>query len=235
MKKYKTILCISDLHFPYAHKDSLRFLAAIKKKYRPDKVVCLGDELDYHSLSFHDSDPDLDSAGKELARGLAHMQGLISLFPECDVLESNHGSMVYRKAMHHGMPRHLLKSYKEVLDAPKEWKWHPILTLKMSNGNKVTFAHGRRKNVIAEAQCRGHSFVQGHHHSQADVRFYSIRHKVHFGMTVGCSIDNDSYAFAYNKNFTVEPVVSHGLIIDGVARILPMPLTSSGRWNGKTP
>jgi hypothetical protein len=109
MKKYKSILCISDLHFPYSHKDSLKFLEAIKKKYKPDKVVCLGDELDYHAMSFHDSDPDLDSAGRELEKGLAYMQGLMSLFPACDVLESNHGSLFYRKAKHHGMPRHLLK------------------------------------------------------------------------------------------------------------------------------
>ena len=235
MQKYNMILCISDLHFPYSHKDSLKFLKAIKKKYRPDKVVCLGDELDYHNMSFHDSDPDLDSAGVELEKGLAHMQGLFSLFPECDVLESNHGSMFYRKAKHHGMPRHLLKSYKEVLDAPKDWYWHPLLTLKMSNGQLVSFSHGRSKNVLAEARMRGHSFVQGHHHSQADIRCYGLENKVHFGMTVGCSIDNQSFAYAYNKNFSAEPIVSHGLIVNGQPRLLIMPLTKAGRWTGETP
>lgn len=228
-------MCISDLHFPYSHKDSLKFLAAIKKKYRPDKVVCLGDELDYHAMSFHDSDPDLDSAGKELEKGLAHMQGLFSLFPEVDVLESNHSSMYYRKAKHHGMPRHILKSYKEVTGAPNGWNWYPELTLRTSLGLKVTFSHGRRKNVLSEAQCRGHSFVQGHHHSQADIRYYSVNNRLHFGMTIGCSIDNKSYAYAYNKNFTLEPIISHGIIIDGIPRILPMILTPSGRWTGLVP
>jgi hypothetical protein len=234
VKVFKKILCVSDLHIPYHHKDTIPFLKSILKKYKPDKVVLLGDELDYHSLSFHDSDPDLDSAGAELEKSLNYMQGIFSIIPKADILESNHGSMVYRKALHNGMPRHLLKSYKEVLDAPKDWKWHPSLTLKMGNGQKVTFAHGRKKNVLAEAQIHGHSFVQGHHHSQADVRFYSVNGKIHFGMTVGCSIDNKSYAFAYNKNFTAEPVISHGLIENGIARILIMPM-KKGRWTGETP
>ena len=63
---YKSILVISDQHAPYNHIDTLDFLAAIKKKYKPDCVVNIGDEMDWHSISFHDSHPGLYSPSHEL-------------------------------------------------------------------------------------------------------------------------------------------------------------------------
>ena len=42
----------------------------LKKKYKPDKVIHIGDEVDKHAMSFHDSDPDLPSAGDELRMSL---------------------------------------------------------------------------------------------------------------------------------------------------------------------
>ena len=59
-KKHECVLVISDLHIPYHHPQSFDFLKAIKKKYKDiDLVVNIGDELDQHGLSFHDTDPDL--------------------------------------------------------------------------------------------------------------------------------------------------------------------------------
>ena len=49
------------------------------------------DEVDYHALSFHNSDPDLDSAGVELERARATIQQLEKLFPKMDLVHSNHG------------------------------------------------------------------------------------------------------------------------------------------------
>ena len=59
----KCILVISDTHCPYHHPDLISFLKTIKKKYKPDRVIHIGDEVDSHAISFHDSDPDLYSAG----------------------------------------------------------------------------------------------------------------------------------------------------------------------------
>ena len=57
------VLLISDMHIPYHHPDTLEFLQYLKDKYKPTRVICLGDELDKHALSYHDHDPDLPSAG----------------------------------------------------------------------------------------------------------------------------------------------------------------------------
>lgn len=232
--KNEKILCVSDLHFPYSHKDSLKYLEAIKKKYKPDRVVFMGDELDYHALSFHASDPDLDNAGPELQKAMGYMESLYKIFPEADVLDSNHGSMAYRKAKHHGMPRHLLKSYKEVLSAPQGWNWHRRLIIKMSNGLKVFLTHGFRKNALIESQKLGYSFVQGHHHSTCEIRMWKSEEQLlHFGMTVGCMIDDESMAYEYNKLNSSRPVLNHSIIIKGVPRLLPMYTKKNGRWDGE--
>ena len=60
---HKRILVISDMHLPYQHKDSIKFLKEIKKQFKPDTILSIGDLLDQHSLSFHDSSPELYSAG----------------------------------------------------------------------------------------------------------------------------------------------------------------------------
>ena len=94
----KRILVISDTHAPFHHPDTLKFLAAIKDKYGPDKVVHIGDEIDNHAMSYHDSDPDCFSAGDELVRAREIVWQMEELYPKVDVIESNHGSLWYRKA-----------------------------------------------------------------------------------------------------------------------------------------
>ena len=65
--QYKKVMVIGDMHIPYHHKESFAFLRALKKKYKGfDLVVNIGDELDQHAISMHDSNPDLPSAGDEL-------------------------------------------------------------------------------------------------------------------------------------------------------------------------
>jgi predicted phosphodiesterase len=41
--KNKRILVISDMHIPYHHKDSIKFLKEIKKEFKPDRIVNIGD------------------------------------------------------------------------------------------------------------------------------------------------------------------------------------------------
>jgi len=72
----KCILVISDTHCPYHHPDLIAFLKAIKKKYKPDRVIHIGDEVDSHAISFHDSDPDLYSAGHEHKESLPTIKAM---------------------------------------------------------------------------------------------------------------------------------------------------------------
>lgn len=227
------ILVIPDLHFPYCHPDSLDFLHKLKVKLNPTLVICLGDELDYHSMSFHDHDVDLDSAGKELLKALGYIDTLHELFPKMELLHSNHGSMFYRKAKHHGMPRHLLKSYNEVLCVPEtDWKWHEKLIITLPDQTKCAFVHSYGADVLKVSQSLGMSVVQGHHHSQFELRYWQNHDKLNFAITSACLIDDKSLAFAYNKLQVKRPIMGVTFIENSQPYLIPMAVDENNRWTG---
>ena len=235
MAREESILCISDMHIPYEHTDTIRFLKEVKRKYKPTRVVCVGDEVDKHAMSFHDSDPDLMSAGDELEKSIKVLSSLYSLFPKVDLIDSNHGSMVYRKGKHCGIPRKYLKGYNEVLEAPEGWKWYNTLTIRLKNGQKVHFVHGMKKDGIKLAEMMGMSVVQGHYHTEFNIQYSSNPAQLFWSMMVGCSINDESLAFAYNKIIPGRPIIGHGIIINGYPKLLPMVLNKSRRWIGVVP
>ena len=143
----KRILVISDLHIPYHHKDSFAFLREIKKLYKPDFVVNIGDLLDFHAISMHDHNPDLHSAGDELKLSRLYIKELESIFPDVTEVDSNHSSLVYRRALKYGMSKEFLKGYGEFLGT-KKWKWVDDLTLTMSNNQRCFFTHGRSADIL---------------------------------------------------------------------------------------
>lgn len=239
------VLFISDLHAPYHHQDSLPFLAKLNDDYEFSRIINVGDELDHHAISFHDSDPDLDSAGVELNKGRAVMHELYDMFPQMDLMESNHGSLAYRKAMHHGIPRGLILEYKDAIFGEKNkdgtihrpdnrgdgWNWHKSLTID-NNGKRVRIVHGMSVSTRRNVEQSGMCFVQGHHHSVSELVFHGTPDVLNWGMTIGCLINDEALAFAYNKNTIKRPVIGCGAIIDGEPRLLPMNLDNNGRWTG---
>ena len=214
------------------HKDAVDFLEAIKTKYKPTRVVLSGDEVDYHAISFHDSDPDLASAGEELIDAIDSLKPIYEMFPKADILESNHGSLVLRNALSVGLPRAVFRPYREILQAPKKWTWHFDLTIETALG-KVYFHHSKGVNAKKNSQAMGMSFVQGHHHESFEIMYWGNPNSLLFGMTVGCLVDTESLAMAYNKNNLKRPVIGLGVIENGIPRLEPMILNSKGRWIGK--
>lgn len=224
------ILLISDMHIPYHHPDSLDFLQYLKDKYQPTRVICLGDELDKHSLSFHDSDPDLPSAGDELRLSLPVIAKLKEMFPIMDILESNHGSLLYRKAHHHGIPKQYLKSYNEVLGVDDGWQWYYDLTVELPNGNKCYIHHGKSANVTKTSQTMSMCAVQGHFHETFKVEYWGNPVALYWAMQAGCLINDKAYAFNYNNVNLKRPILGTGLIIDSMPVLEPLVMDRSGRW-----
>lgn len=229
MKVSKSILVISDLHCPYQHPDTHIFLQAVKNKYKPDQVVCIGDEIDYHALSYHESNPDLPSAGQELEEAIEALKPIYKMFPNCTVVESNHGSMVLRKAMTGGIPTKALKSYNETLEAPKGWKWVFDTTINTPLG-PVYFCHGKTGTPGRLASQYGCSTVQGHFHEKSQISYISTPEKLMFDAHTGCLANDKSLALGYNKINPKRPIVSLLVIINGIPQIVPMVLNKSGRW-----
>lgn len=231
-KVAKSILVISDMHHPYGHPDTVPFLAALKKKYSFDRVVCIGDEIDAHDMSFHDSDPDLDSAGVELEKSIQALMPVYKLFPKCTVVESNHGSMVLRKALVGKIPRRAIKGYNEILDAPKGWRWvfDCIVTTPIG---PIYFCHGKSAAAGRLASQYGMSCVQGHYHEKAQITYISTPERLMFDAHTGCLADDKSLALGYNKVNPKRPIVSVLVILNGIPHIIPMILGRRGRWIGK--
>lgn len=233
MERNKRILVVSDLHCPYQHKDVVPFLAALKKKYKPTRVIFTGDEADFAGISFHDHDPDLDAPGKELQKAIDALKPLYKMFPVAEILESNHGSLVLRKALAHGLSRKFFKTPGDILQAPKGWIWHFDIQLTLPGGAPCYFHHSKGANVKKNSQAMGSSFVQGHHHESFEIQYWGNPNALLFGLTAGCLVDSNSLAMAYNKNNLRRPVIGCAVIINGIPELIPMLLDKKGRWTGK--
>ncbi|MAJ05198.1 MAG: phosphoesterase [Marinovum sp.] len=225
----KRILVISDMHLPYQHKDAIKFLAEIKKEFKPDRVINIGDLLDFHAISMHTHDPDLASAGHELTMARKYVRELESIYPQVTEVDSNHSSLVYRRAIKYGMSREFLKDYGDFLGT-KKWNWVDDLTITMSNGQRCFFTHGRSADVLKVSQTMGMSAVQGHYHTKFLISYWANPDNLFFSMNVGCMINQKSMAFHYAKNFKTRFILGCGIILDGIPRLLPLVLNDKGDW-----
>jgi len=228
----KTILIIPDTHAPYHHKDTVSFLTAIQKQFRPDIVIHLGDEADKHAMSFHDSDPNLDSPGRELEEARIFLQDLYGLFPKMILLDSNHGSLIYRRAYSSGIPREYIRPLYEVYGTPG-WTWYEDLIIKTSIGD-VFLCHGKTQSYGRLCKEVGCSAIQGHFHSKFEVTWHKSARTERFNIFSGCLIDRKSLAFAYGKNHLPKAILGVTLLNgEGMPWLVKMGLTKSHRWTKK--
>jgi hypothetical protein len=207
----------------------------LKRKYKPDLVVNIGDELDHHAISMHEHNPDLMSAGDELKHSKEYVRELEKIFPEMTLVHSNHSSLVYRRALKYGLPKDYLKSYNEFLGVGDGWKWVDDLTITLSDGSRCFFTHGISADVLKVAAQYGMNTVQGHFHTKFSIGYFSNPDALIWGMQVGCLINQKSMAFDYAKNFKSRFIVGCGMIIDGQPKLMPMVLDKDGRWNKTIP
>ena len=227
------ILVIPDQHAPYQHQDFLRFMCEVRNAFGPDLVVNLGDETDGHALSFHDSDPNLDSAGVELEKAKLFLKDLHREFPQMLICHSNHGSLVYRRAKAHGIPVQMIKKYRDVIfpqhGAP-EWSWAYGWRIDTPLG-PVMFKH-QATNVLTEAAHNACNLVVGHNHGNFEISYSASSAHLYYGVVGGCLIDKDSLAFAYGKHTVRKPIVGCTMILRGRPVLIPMIMNTEGRWIG---
>jgi len=233
-KIYNQILTFSCTHNPAIHKDANKFLDAIVKKYKPDLIVHCGDEVDNHAISYHDTDPNLESAGNELDSAIKSLKPQYEIFKKIPVLvcESNHGSLSKRKAITYGLPEKLFTKWSTVLEAPKNWEWDYDWTIN-TPVDYYYFCHGKVKAKLKLSQSMGMSAVQGHYHSDFYVNGWANPLGIHFDVKVGCLADKDHLAMAYGKNCKDRPFLGVVLIQDGIPKLKPMILNRGGKWRGK--
>lgn len=228
MKK-NIVLALPDIHFPAHHVDLFPFLKAVKAKYKPHEVICLGDEIDAAALGEWDKDPDQPGAKDELELAIKYLKILYKIFPKVKVCTSNHTSRIYRKAAKAGLPSKLLKSYNEILEAPATWRWQDYWEV-----DGVLYEHGEgfsgQQGALKAAMQNMQPTVIGHLHSYAGIQYYANSKHLIWGFNAGCLIDRANPAFNYGKHIKAKPIIGVGLIINGVPQFISMRLNKKGRW-----
>jgi hypothetical protein len=52
------VLCIGDLHAPFDLDEYFDFVCEVDREYAPTQIVFIGDVIDNHYASYHETDPD---------------------------------------------------------------------------------------------------------------------------------------------------------------------------------
>lgn len=210
------VLVIGDLHTPFDHADYLAHCKAVRKFYKTTHTVFIGDIIDAHYSSYHESNPDGWGAGDELTKAVEKLALWHKAFVGADVILGNHDRMAMRKVMSSGLSQRWLRGIDEVLNVPT-WKFH---MRRIYDG--VLYIHGEGVTARTKAQRAGKSVVQGHRHTEAYVWYNPKDYGSQFGMQVGCGINADTYAFAYAKDHPA-PVLACGVVLAGKqAHVIPM-------------
>jgi hypothetical protein len=218
------VLVIGDPHEPFTLEGYMAFCREMQEEYDCGTVVHIGDAVDNHAVSYHEKDPEGMSAGDEFNLALLKMKEWYYTFPNVKVCIGNHDALPFRKAFTAGLPKTWLKTYQELLQSPPTWQWdftHEI--------NGVIYQHGTGLSgemaAINAARENRQSTVIGHLHTVCNVRYLASFKDLIFGVSVGCGIDHEKYAFAYGKQNTRKPVVACAVILNGKLPInIPMSL-----------
>ena len=207
-KSGKNVLVIGDLHEPFCLDGYLEHCIETYNKYKCNEVVFIGDIIDNHASSYHETDPDGHSAGQELKMAIQRIKQWYSAFPKATVIIGNHDRLIMRKAYSSGLSKMWIKDYAEVLGTPG---WNFTDSIEIDN---VLYIHGEGGTARARVRRDLQSIVQGHLHSQAYIDWcVGAKFKL-FGMQVGCGIDHKSYAMAYGKEGP-KPAIACGVILQG--------------------
>ena len=238
-RKPNNILVIGDTQFPYEHDDYLAFCLAVEKKFKCGRVIHAGDLADFYNWSRYTKSPDADSAEQELIKLRETVRQWKKAFPKMEITIGNHDRRIINHTRNEaGLPS-LIIDDMELLDRAmqhgKGWTWHEKILEATANGN-VVFIHGDETGVGAAGTAvrkMGYSVVHGHAHSSCFVWYRSTPFELQFHMNVGCGIDDDKIPFWYNKKQLGRPILSCGVVIDGVPYTVPMRLDKNKRWTGE--
>lgn len=207
-QKESRVLVIGDLHAPFDLDSYFDHCVEVYNRYNCNRVVFIGDVIDNHYSSYHETDANGMGGAQELELAIKRLRRYNHAFPKADVLIGNHDRIIMRKAQTSAVPAKWIKSYKEVLETPE---WNFVNELEIDG---VLYTHGEGGTARTKAKADLQSVVQGHLHTQAYTDYFVGRKTRIFGTQVGCGIDHESYAMAYAKAGK-KPAIGCAVIIGG--------------------
>ena len=193
-KNERRILIIGDLHCPFELEGYHQHCLETYAKFNCNQVIFIGDCLDNHYSSYHETDANGMGGADELQTAINCLDKWNKSFPVADVIIGNHDRMIMRKAQTSDIPAEWIKSYNEVLGT--KWNWTERIVY-----DGVQFVHGEGGTARTKAKNDMMSTVQGHIHTQAYCEWLVGRNFRVFSMQVGCGVDAKSYGAAYARHF----------------------------------
>ena len=208
----RNVLVIGDLHEPFCLDGYLDWCIEQYYTYKCTEVVFIGDVIDNHFSSYHETSADGMGGADELEFAIKRISRWRNAFPNATVVIGNHDRIIMRKAQTSAIPSKWIKSYKEVLETPN---WNFVERYEVDN---VQYIHG--EGGTARTKCRADMMntVQGHLHTQCYTEHFVGKNFRVFGTQVGCGINHKAYAMAYAK-YGKRPAVGCAIVLN----------------NGKTP
>lgn len=217
------VLILSDCHLPWQHPRAFDFFRSVRDKYKPTRIISIGDFFDLHSFSRWPTHPDLPGPGPELDLAIEAAEEWYDEFDEFDIVESNHDSRILKKALGAGLPSRVLRRFEEIMRMPPGWKVHDF-GIEIDG---VLYIHGDGLNASSSKTAYNRfkqSVVHGHLHQGLGVNYSQTRKERYFSLNTGCMIDMRQKAFDYARFTHERATIGCGLVIDGDEAVaLPMP------------
>ena len=216
----ENVLVIGDLHEPFCLDGYLEHCIYTYNKYACNRVIFIGDVIDNHYSSYHETSADGIGGNDELELAIGKIAKWHDAFPVADVLIGNHDRIIMRKAQTSSIPSKWIKEYKDVLGTP-EWNFVEEVVY-----NNVRYVHGDKSSQARTAAKRDMmSTVTGHFHTQLYIEWLFGKTRRIFAMAVGCGIDSKSYAMGYMQGGKKEAVACCVVLDNGKIPItIPMEL-----------
>ena len=209
VKVENRVLCIGDLHEPFCLDGYLEFCIKTYAENNCNRVVFIGDLVDNHYSSYHETDSDALGGLDELEYAVKKLSKWYKAFPDADITLGNHDRIIIRKAQTSNIPSKWIKEFKDVLETPN---WRFVTDVYIDG---VRYVHGDKSSAAKTAAKRDMiSTVSGHFHTQMYVEWFFGKYAALFGMQVGCGIDSSSYAMSYMQGGKKE-AIGVGVVIGG--------------------
>jgi predicted phosphodiesterase len=209
IKKENRVLVIGDLHEPFCLEGYLEFCKKQYDIHNCNKVVFIGDIIDNHYSSYHESSADGLGGKYELEQAVKKLRRWYKAFPKADVTLGNHDRIIIRKAQTSNIPSKWIKEYKEVLETPK---WNFVTDVYYDG---VRYVHGDKSGKPRMATKRDMvSTVSGHYHTDMYCEWLFGKTRAIFALATGCGIDSKSYAMGYMQGGKKE-AIGVGIVIGG--------------------
>ena len=208
----KVVLVIPDIHAPFTKLEYLDFLVKVALGKGVNTIVHVGDMCDHHAISRFDNHPEAIGGVTEFDLAYDFVQEYTKAFPYVKLCESNHDRIPYRQAQTLGIAESFMKSFHELYNLPDTWE---LQNIHIVNGVRYEHGHQNKGGVHgAYNACLVNrmSTVLGHWHGSFGVKYQNNGNSMIFGASVGCLLDNDSYAFAYGSGSANKPVLGCAVV-----------------------